>query len=151
MQVAQPRAGLDGQVGDQERAQIAVGAQRVSLAARTVQGEHPLQPEPFAERVGRGERLELGDKVPVPAAVKQRFGSRFERGQALLLKSARLRPGERRGVQVGQRRPAPQLQGLVEPLRRGGGVAARQRRVPLRGELLESPRVQFGPGVTRSR
>ena len=36
VQVAQLEAGLDGQLGDQGLAQLAVGAQRVRLAARAV-------------------------------------------------------------------------------------------------------------------
>ena len=145
MQLAQLRAGLDRQLGDQDVAQLPVGAQRVGLAPGPVEREHPLVPEPLAERMGRGERLQLRDEVPVPAAGQQRLGPRLQRGQALLLQPPRLRAGRRHRVEAGQRGPAPQAQGLIEALRRRGGIAGRQRRVALGGELLEPQRVQF-PG-----
>jgi len=126
LQVAQVRTGLDGQLGDQDRAQVAVSAQRVRLAAHPVKGEHPLEPEPFAERMSHGERLKLRDELPVPAAGQQRLGSRFERGQALLLQPACLRARERHEIHIRKRGPAPLLQGFIEPLRRDGGIAGCQ-------------------------
>ena len=143
VQLAQLGAGLDGQLGDQDVAQRPVGAQRVSLAPGPVQREHPLVPEPLAERMGRGERLQLRDELPVPAAGQQRLGPRLQRGQALLLQTAGLRAGGGHRVEVGQRRPAPQAQGLIEVARRRGGIARGQRRVAFGGELLEPQRVQF--------
>ena len=80
MQVAQLGARLDGQVGGQEVAHLAVGAQRIGLAAGAVQRQHPLQPEPLAERMGSGERLQLGDEIAVPAAGQQRLGPRLQHG-----------------------------------------------------------------------
>ena len=150
VQFAQLRAGLDPKLVDQGVTQLAVGAQRVGLSAGPVQRQHPLGPEPLAERMGRGQALELRDELTVPAAGQQRLAARFERGQPLLVQPACLRPQRRRGVQVGQRGPAPQAQGLIQRLRCGGGVARRQGHVPRGGEPLEPP-ASASPGVTRSR
>jgi hypothetical protein len=93
--------------------------------------------------VRRGERFELGDDVPVPAAAKQRLGPGLQRGEPLLFQAGRLGPRGRRVVQAGQGGPAPQPQRLVEQPHRGGRVAVRQRRVPLGRQPLEPPRVQL--------
>ena len=145
MQLAQLRAGLDRELGDQDVAQLAVGAQRVGLAPGPVQGQHLQVPEPLTERMRRGERLQLRDEVSRPAARQQGLGPRFQRGQTLLLQPARLGAGRRHRVEAGQCRPAPQAQALIEALRGRGGITGRQRRGALGGELLEPRRVQL-PG-----
>ena len=48
LEVTEVRAGLDRELGHQDRPQLLVGAQRVALAAGPVQREHPLEPEPLA-------------------------------------------------------------------------------------------------------
>ena len=96
VQVAERRARLDGQFVGQDRAQVTVGAQRVGLPAGPVQGEHPQRPEPFAQRVGRGQRLEFRDRVAELAAFQQRLGPRFERGEPQFLEAAGLGPDGRR-------------------------------------------------------
>jgi hypothetical protein len=143
VQLAQLRSGLDRHLGDQDVAQLPVGAQRVGLPPGPVEGEHPQGPEALPERMRRGERFQLRDEIPVPAARQQRLGPRFERGQAFLLQPACLRASGRHRIEIVQRGPAPQAQGLIEGPRRGGGVAGRQRRAALGGQLLEPQRVQF--------
>ncbi len=74
MQLAQFRARARSQSSiDQDVAQLAVGAQRVGLPAGPVEGEYPMRPEPFTQRMGGGERIQLRDEVAVPAARQQRL------------------------------------------------------------------------------
>jgi hypothetical protein len=99
--------------------------------------------------MGRGERLQLSDQLPVPAAGKPRFHPRFQRGQARLLEPACLRSRERRGVHAGERGPAPPAQRLLQPLKRASGVPGRQRGIPLGRERLEPQGVHFLSGDTQ--
>ena len=44
-------------------------------------------PEPLTQRVVRGQRLELRDRLAVPTAGQLRIDSRLERTEAFLLES----------------------------------------------------------------
>jgi hypothetical protein len=143
VQLPQLGAGLDRQLADQGVAQLPVDTQRVCLPPGAVEREHPLVPESLTERMGHGERLQLRDEVPVPAAGQHRLGPRLQRGEALLLQPPGFHAGRGDRVEVGERGSAPQAQGLIQAPRRRGGIATRQRRVALGGELLEPQRVQF--------
>jgi hypothetical protein len=145
VQVAERRAGLDGQFAGQDRAQVTVGAQRVGLPAGPVQGEHPQRPELFAQRVGRGQRLEFRDRVAELAAFQQRPGPRFERGEPQFLEAAGLGPDGRR-VDARQGRPAPQPQRLVEAVQGDGRVPAGHRIGRLGRQLGETAGVEFRRG-----
>jgi hypothetical protein len=145
MQVAERRAGLDGQFVGQDRAQVTVGAQRVGLPAGPVQGEHPQRPEPFAQRVGRGQRLEFHDRVAVLAAFQQRLGPRFERGEPQFLEADGLGPGGR-CVDAREGRPAPQPQRLIETVQGDLRVAAGHRVGRLSRQLGEAAGVEFRRG-----
>ena len=57
---------------DQDRARVAVGLERLGLAARAVQREHPLRVQPLAQRVLGDERVELADHLAVPAGRRGR-------------------------------------------------------------------------------
>ena len=145
VQVAERRARLDGQFVGQDRAQVTVGAQRVGLPAGPVQGEHPQRPEPFAQRVGRGQRLEFRDRVAELSAFQQRLGPRFERGEPQFLEAASLGPDGRR-VDACQGRPAPQPQRLVEAVQGDGRVSTGHRIGRLGRQLGEAAGVEFRRG-----
>ena len=143
MQVPQARVRFDPQFAGQDRAQAGIGPQRVGLAAAAVQGEHPLEPEPFPQGMGRGERLKLRGEFAGPAAFQQRFGPRFQRRQPQFLQP----PGfGSRGRRVDAREggAAPQARRRVEAPQRHGRVSGCQRVVSLGDEVLEAAGVEFG-------
>ena len=92
--------------------------QRLGLAARAIQREHQVGPHPFAERVPRRERLELGDDGGVPAHRDLGRDPMFGRRQAQLLQPRGLAP--KRGLlrHVGERVRTPERERVGEG--RGG-------------------------------
>ena len=114
----------------QQGAQVTVGAQRVRLAAGPVQRQHEL-PEPLAERVGSGQRLELGDgppwrpqaSAPRPATPARPAGPR---------PGGPPRPGKGRRVEPGRRGPRHRASASSRPGGRAGVTAGPARRRPAR-------------------
>ena len=143
LELAQLGPRLDPELVHERGPQLAECAQRVGLAPGTVERQEPLMPEPLAQRVVRGQRLELRDRLLVSAAGQQRIHLRLERAEAFLLQPRLLRAGELHAVDVGQRRPAPQRQRLVEDPNGSFRIPASQRVTSIGGELLESQSVEL--------
>ncbi len=147
LQPLQPDARLDAQLVDQGAARAPVGAQGVGLAARAVQGEHQLAVQVLAQGVAADEALQLADHLAVAPERQVRLDAGLERGQAQLVDPDQLRPGVgllvAGGADVGQRRAAPQPQGLAQepggPLRVGLG----ERLPPLHSQPLELVQVEL--------
>ena len=109
-------AGLDSEALDERLARGAVRGERIGLPPGPVEREHLLRSEALAVRVLHHERVELVDQVGVAAERQVRIDPIFERSQALLLELGRGSGTERRAVELGQRRAAPERERLVQRL-----------------------------------
>jgi hypothetical protein len=128
VQPAQLRPRLRPDRLHERSAEVAVGLQRVRLAAGAIEGEHPLGVQALSQRLlGRG-RIDLPDDLAVPAVREIGVHGQLDCPQAQLLQAADLAAGERLVRDVGQRRAAPQRQRLA--------------RHPARDQLLEAVGVQ---------
>ena len=113
VQLAQRGSGLDADLLDERGSRLPVGLQRLRLASRAVQREHPLRLQPFAQRVAGDEHLELCEDLAMAARRQVAVDRTFGRGQVQLLEPADLAGRERLPRDVGQRRPAPQRERLA--------------------------------------
>ena len=122
LQLPQRGPGLDPELLDQDVPGPSVAPERVGLAARAVQGDHQLTPRALAQRVGRHERLDLGDQLVVAAERETGLDAVLHGGQALLddLVQRTLR-GERFEREVAQHVAPPEPDGGVECRHRVGG------------------------------
>ena len=146
-------AGLDSETLDERFARGAVRGERIGLPPRPVEREHLLRSEALAVRVLHHERVQLMDQVGVAAERQVRVDPILERSQALLLE---LGPGsdtERRSVELGQRRPTPERERLVQCFGRSsrfGRVAClrteRRERLQVERAWLE---LEYVPGRPR--
>ena len=111
----------------QPRGEPAVGLERLDLAAGAVEREHQRRDELLAQRIGRDQPAQDGDRLERPAERDERAGALLLRLRAQVLEPAPLglRPV---GVgEVAERRPAPQLERRVERRqRRLGGEPGRR-------------------------
>ena len=127
VELVQLGAGLDPELLDEHLARVAVGLQRVGLAAAAVQREHQLRVQPLAPRVLAGELLELADQLGVAPGGQVGLDAHLHGREALLLQPRDLGRRERRRGELGQRRPAPQLQRLAQLRGRVLAASGRQR------------------------
>lgn len=118
-ELAQLAARLEAEVFGQPGTSSLERGQRVRLASGAVEGEHELGVEPLSVRVEGDGALELGNDLAVLAEDEPCLCQALEGGQAVALQSARRDRRERRILDVGESRSAPQSQrGGKEP--RGG-------------------------------
>ena len=103
VQLAQRGSGLDADLLDQRRSRLPEGLQRLCLAARAVEREHPLRLQPFAQRVARDEHLELGEDLAMAARRQVAVDRALGRGQVQLLEAADLAGREWLLCDVGER------------------------------------------------
>ena len=143
VEVVQLGSWLDAELLDEDLARVAIGLQRIGLAAAAVQREHQLRVQPLAPRMLRPELSELGDQLAVASHRKVGLDAHLQRRQALLLKPRDLGRRERRGSDLGERRPAPQLQRRTQ--RRGSVVATsgRERLAAVSDQTLEALSVEL--------
>ena len=115
LQVAQLGAGLETELAVEHVAHLAERVQGVGLAAGPGQRHRPQPPQPLAQRVRRGQRLELGGDGAV-VAERERGARRGPRGPRCAAPPAGPAPPPRRARPRARRtgRPAPQRQRLVE-------------------------------------
>jgi hypothetical protein len=138
LEVAQLGPGLDPDLVGQRPVGLAVGIHGLGPASGAVQGEHPLGVKALVERMLGKQRLEVADHLALAAGGEFGVDRQLERAQVKLLEPADLRSGKRLGGDVGERRPAPELErapgrAVGDPLL---GLAPR----PV-DELLEAHRV----------
>ena len=141
MQLAQRGSGLDADLLDERRSRLPEGLQRLCLAARAVEREHPLRLQPFAQRVARDEHLELAEDLAMAARRQVAVDRALGRGQVQLLEAADLARRERLLGDVGERRPAPQRERLARQ------VVGDERREAQRIDVAVAP----GAARTRAR
>jgi hypothetical protein len=107
-------AGLDAELLDENTASVVVELERLGLPTRAIEGEHQLRTEAFPERMRGNERLELADQLALAAAFEVGVDPILEGGRMESFEPPDLRLGEGLEREVGQRRSAPQGQGLAE-------------------------------------
>ncbi len=139
MEGAQPRPGLDAELVDERRPGRRVRRERLRLAAGAVQREHLPAAEPLAQRVLGDEGLELAGQPGGAAALEVGVDPGLQGGDALLVEPGDGGAGERRVGDVGQRRAAPQREGVAQE--RGGALG--RRRPGLAHEVLEPGQVEL--------
>ncbi len=122
VQLAETFAGVDAQFFAQDGGDLAVGAQRVGLPVGSVEGEHELAPEPFAEPVFLGQRVQLADDVGVPVEGEFDVHETFECAEPFFGQPLNLLHVQQFGRDVGERRAAPQGQRLAQFTRFGFGL-----------------------------
>ena len=113
------------------------------LAAAAVEREHQLGAKVFAVRVLGHQRLELGDECEVAAERQLRVDALLDGRQPELLEPLRLDLREPLELEIPERPSVPEGFRGAEGLRRGSGIAGRERLPPLRGEPLEALEVEL--------
>jgi hypothetical protein len=124
-------------------AQVAVSGKRVGLATRPVEGEHLEPAEVFAVRVLADERFELGDRSGVLPEREPGLEARLERSEAKLFEPADLVARKLLVPELGERRPSPEAECLVQLLCCATGVTAGEEIGSAGEQSLESFRVQI--------
>ena len=125
LQLAQLRSRLQSELVVEHLADLAQRVERVRLPPRPGEGQRPQRPEPLAQRVRRGQRLELGRDGAVVTEGERGDGPVLERDPAQLLEPGPLGDGGGRVLEVDVRDPAPERQRLVEVGDRRGQVRSR--------------------------
>ncbi len=137
---------LETELPDQDAPSVLVAGERLCLPTGAIESEHQLRAEALSERLARDQRFELPDELGVPAERHFGLDPFLERRQAQLLEPGPLAPGERRGRELRERRPAPEPERLPQAVRRRLRPPFRQRRAPLGHETLEAVEVEVvGP------
>ena len=108
--------GIDPELLDEHPADVLVRLERLGLPAAAVQREHQLRAGPLPVRLGRDERLEVGDNVEVPPERELRVDELLPRRELQLLEPRDLRARERLERQIGERRPAEERQCIPQLL-----------------------------------
>ena len=127
-------AGLDPELLDEDLARVAVGLQRVGLAAAAIQREHQLRVQALAPRVHARELLKLRDQLGVAPVGQVGLDAQLQRGHALLLEPGDLgrrerQPARPRRAAVHARAPAPRAAPRLPPrARRRPAPRGRRRR-----------------------
>ena len=116
MQPAQRPAGIRAELVEEPQPHGLVSGQGVGLPPAPVQGEHQLAGQPLVQRVRRRLRGQLGEQLGMPAGAQRPVVAVELGGEPLGVEGVAdlVRP---RGVQGGERLPAPEAQGLIEDRR----------------------------------
>ena len=141
-QRAQVGRRLDAEPVDERPVRVAVGGERVGLAARAVEGEHQLAAQPLAQRVLLDQPLELARDLGVPAAREVGLDALADAAQPQVFEPRDLGLGEALGGDVRERRPAPKLERLAQRRRRLPRLAAGELLAPEPEALLEAVGVE---------
>ena len=139
----QRSARLETELLAQQLARLPVGLERLGLPARAVEREHQLAAQALLQRIGRGERLELGDELVGAAERELGVDPVHPCGEPQLLEATDLRLRELEQRKLLQRRTTPQLQRCRECRGRDFGVARRELPAALVGEPLEARAVEL--------
>jgi hypothetical protein len=140
-EVAQLAARLQPELVPESGARPLVGAQRVGLTTRAIQGQHEQPPQPLTERMLGHSGFPRADRFPVPAAGDLRFEPELDGDGPQLVEAADLGLRERFGGDIGQRRSPPQPQCLAHDLARMRGVTRLERRSALLDQAFEADAV----------
>ena len=150
LEVAQLGAGLEAELGVEHLAHLAQRVERVGLAAGPGERERAQRPQPLAERVRRGERLELGgDRAVVPEG-ERGDGPVLEGDAAQLLEPGPLGDGGGGVLELDVRDPAPERERVVELVRGGRELLAGQGRRRPEAVAVAEPPVRVGDGAVEA-
>ena len=141
LEAAQRRAGLDPELRDQLPASVAVGGERVGLAARAVQREHLLAAQPFAQRMLRRPARRARRALGVPAAGEVGLDPVLERRRAGAppgAPPARRQPARTRDRRAPGRATAPAPRAAAAAAR--SGIPRGERGAAARHQLVEARR-----------
>ncbi len=84
------------------------------MPARAIQGDHQLRAKPLVERMESDERLELADRLGLPADGEHRFEPRLQRLESESFEPRNLRLYERLRCEIGERRSSPECERACE-------------------------------------
>ena len=118
LEVLELRSGFDPELFDEGRPGGPIRLQGVRLPFGAVERQHQLAARPLAERLLCNEGLELGHELVVAAEREIDVDALLEGALPKLLETQDLGLRERLVREVGERRAAPQLEGLPEDGRR---------------------------------
>ena len=104
---------LDPQLVDECVPAVSVRRERLGLPARAVERQHQLLSRPLPQRMVGDEGLELTDELAVPPGGEVCVDPLLEAAQVELFQSGDLALGEVRIGELGQGRPAPELERLA--------------------------------------
>jgi hypothetical protein len=139
-------AGLDAELRDEEHSRPPVDAERVGLAARSIEGEHQLSAQALSQRVRDDELRELGDDLRRPAEPQVCVDPQLDCRQAQLLETCDRRLRERLEPEIRERRPAPERERLAQDRRRVAKALFLQRLPPFAHEQLEAVEIELVAG-----
>ena len=125
LEIPQRRRRVDAELLGQGAPGLLVGGEGLRLAVAAVEGEHELAARALAQRLARDQRLDFADGLGVAAERELGLDPLLHEGEPELLEAARLGDGEGL-VELRERRPAPQGDGIREKLRGGPGVTRRE-------------------------
>ena len=108
---------LDAELLRRARRGIAIGRERVGLAAGAVEGEHQLSPQALSQRVAARSPSSSGRAAPCSPRARSASMRSSRHPRRSSSRCATLAAGERL-VELGQRRPAPERERLTEAARR---------------------------------
>ena len=108
LEFAQPLAGLDPELPDEDPAGVLIGLQRLGLPVAAVQSEHELRPEALPVRVLVDEGLELNHHLGVPRQSQLRVDQLLDGRHSQIVQPVDFVPGEGLIGQVAQRTAAPE-------------------------------------------
>ena len=114
LELAELRPRFDPELAGQPVARLLHRRERVGLAARAVEREHPLGQQALAQGVAADEVVELREQPRPVAAGEIGVDALLHHGQAPLLEPLRLLIRERLVEDVGEGRAAPELERLAQ-------------------------------------
>ncbi len=146
VQFADHASRLGAELADQPVTQPPVRRQRLGLPAGTVQREHPVLPQPLAQRVLLDQRAQLDTELGVLAEREPGLHQGLGGGQPAFLRDDE--PAVEVGVDgdVLEGPAAPQREPPAQLVGGGQRIAVAQRLLAARHELLEREQVEIGGG-----
>ena len=105
-------ARLDTEFVDEQAPRLSIDIQRLCLTARSIEREHELRAETFAEGVLAHERLELSDKLGVSSELEFSSNPPLDAGETNLFEPKNLRLRERLVSELGERWTSPEIESL---------------------------------------
>ncbi len=148
LELGERGAGVDAQLVGEQPAGVGVDGECLGLPAAAVQRQHEQFAQPFAQRVGGGQRRQLGDHLGVVADLQVEFEAGLDEGEPPLVQAGALGVGVRAG-EAGERFAVPQGQRGVEEFAGPAAVARGLGLLRLGGELLGVVVVEVERAVVR--
>ena len=140
-ELAQLRARLEAELLHEDTARVAIRLERVCLPPRAVEREHQLPPRALTRGMLANESLELRNELGVAAQREPCLDVVFDCREARLLEPLAI--GLECGANVGERRAAPEREGLRQQTVRLRWIAFLQTSSPVGGEPLEAGEVEL--------